>query len=50
MLIKLREGGAMAKQGERGGGLMATKLEDKGCNGRTRKEGGDGNKIRREWR
>jgi hypothetical protein len=37
MLIKLGEGGAIAKQGERGeGGVMATKLDERGYNGRVR--------------
>jgi hypothetical protein len=48
MLIKLGEGGAMAKQGEKGVGVMATKLEDKGYNGKIREEAGNGNKTRRE--
>jgi hypothetical protein len=48
MLIKLGEGGAMAKQGETGVGMMATKLEDKGYNGKIRKKAGNGSKTRRE--
>jgi hypothetical protein len=50
MPIELGEGGAMTKQGERGGGVMALKLEVRGNNGRRKKEGGDNNKIRREGR
>jgi hypothetical protein len=30
--------------------MMATKLKERGYNDRIKKEGGDGNKIRREWR
>jgi hypothetical protein len=37
------------KTRRKGGVVMATKLDERGCNGRIRKEGGDGNKTRREW-
>jgi hypothetical protein len=46
MLIKLGEGGAVAEQIERG--VMATKLEERSYNGKTRRKGADGNKTRKE--